>query len=125
MSAAVAFTMRQVAEALKRYSYRFNDEAALHRGIAEVLRQGDIEFQHEHVAGADRFDFLLAGGIVIEAKIKGTMAEALRQIDRYLSRDDVAGVILVTTTLWGRTPAQKPTMRGKPVLFALIGRQSF
>src|SRR3546814_8005262 len=125
LSAQTTLAMRRTAEALKRFSYRFGDEVGLHRGIKLALESQQIDYLHEHVTGDDRFDFLCPGGIVIEAKIKGSMSDALRQVDRYLARDDVNGVVLATTTLWGRKPANRPQLRGKPLMFALIGRQSF
>src|SRR3546814_2698663 len=108
--------MRRIAEALKRFSYRFGDEVGLHRGIKLALESQQIDYLHEHVTGDDRLDFLCPGGIVIEAKIKGSMADALRQVDRYLARDDVNGVVLATTTLWGRKAAHRPQLHGNPLM---------
>lgn len=105
----------RIAALLPRFSYRHGSEIQLHEGIEGVLLGAGIEFQREVVAGpADRFDFLCPPGVVIECKVKGSMPEALRQIDRYAARPDVAAVVLVTTRFWGGggVPAQ---LHGKPV----------
>lgn len=102
--------LRRLMETLPRFCYRFGNEIELHRGIAEVLTGAGIAFEREVVAGPrDRFDFLCPGGIVIEAKVKGSMAPALAQCARYLARHDVSAVLLVTTRHWGADTAAKYT----------------
>lgn len=117
MSAETAMLLRRIEALLPRFTYRYGNELALHGAMAEVLAGAAIEFERERVAGPrDRFDFFLPPGIVIEAKVKGSLPDALRQCDRYAERDDVLAVLLVTTRLWGRTPALKrdAELRGKP-----------
>lgn len=93
--------LRSVTTVLPRYSYRFGSEVELHKGIAQVLDGAGIGYQHEYVAGPqDRFDFLLDYGIVIEAKIKGSLGKALIQCSRYLQRPDVSAVVLVAARQW-------------------------
>lgn len=117
---------RLVAE-LPKYSYAIRDEKQLHDGIAAVLAKNDVLFEREHIAGPlDRFDFLLPGGLVLEAKIKGTWSQALRQVDRYCQRVDVTGVLLVTTRLWGHVSSTRTiALRGKPVRVVHLGGQAF
>lgn len=113
---------------IPRFSYMYSDEKELHEALASVLTEAGIDFQREYVAGPkDRFDFLCDCGVVIEAKIKGTLSEALRQIDRYCSRDDVNAVVLVTTCQWGRArPWQEDsTLHGKPIRMLRVGSQAF
>lgn len=115
-------------ETLPRFTYRFANEIELHRGMADVLTGAGIEFQREVVAGPrDRFDFLCSGGIVIEAKVKGSMAPALTQCARYLDREDVSVVVLVTTRYWGGSAAAKYTTKatGKTIHTIKIKGASF
>lgn len=116
-----------LAKELPSFSYAFADERGLHDAIAAVLSLLDISFTREHIAGADRFDFLCPGGLVIEAKIRGSWSAALRQIDRYCLREDVSAVLVVTTRAWGRVavPAGGIVLRKKPVKMAHLGGQSF
>lgn len=86
-----------LANTLSKYGYRFKDEKQLHDGIADVLSRAGIAYKREHVAGRDRFDFLCNTGTVIEAKIKGSMSEALRQAERYCQNEEVESVLIVTT----------------------------
>lgn len=115
----------RIVSLLPKYSYRFANEVALHEGLAEVLDTAGIPFVREFVAGPqDRFDFLIEPGIVIEAKIKGSMPQALRQIGRYAARADVAAVVLVTTRHWGQV-AFPPTLVGKAVRMVKVRGASF
>lgn len=118
--------LRRVEAALQRFTFLFSSEAELHSGIASVLRREAIAFEHEHVAGPkDRFDFLIEPGIVVEAKIKGSLPEALRQCARYAAREDVNAVILVSTRHWGRVAVEIPPIHGKPVRVVHLRGASF
>lgn len=115
----------RIAELLPRYAYRFTDEISLHEAIAHVLTGARIAHQREFVAGpADRFDFLIEPGIVIEAKIKGSLPTALRQIARYAARDDVTGIVLVSTRFWGNV-AMPESINGKPTRLVRLRGDSF
>lgn len=91
-----------IVKALVNSRFHFNDEAQLHAGLEQVLKSLNVGYRHEHVAGpGERFDFLCAQGVVIEVKVRGSYAEALRQVERYQRRDDVSHVLLVTSKFWG------------------------
>ena len=118
--------LRRLVETLPRFAYRFGNEAELQAGIAQVLTAQAIGHEREHVAGPqDRFDFLVPPGIVIEAKVQGSLAKALPQIKRYAARDDVAAVVLVTTRFWGRAAPQLGDLHGKPVRIVHLRGASF
>ena len=124
--ATSALLLRYIVESLPRFAYRFANETALHDGIAEVLDAASISYYREFVAGPkDRFDFLVPPGIVIEAKIKGSLSPALAQISRYAARDDVSAVVLVATRQWalsGHLPAE---IHGKPIHMVKLTGASF
>lgn len=109
------------------------DEHGLQDAVEHVLAaMPGIGYIREHrFAPADRVDFAAwrtgqraletakpDSQIAIECKVGGTVAALLRQIDRYLAHDVVAGVVVVTT----RFPLLRlPSMlRGKPVRGCLI-----
>src|SRR3546814_19417495 len=54
LSAQTTLAMRRIAEALKRFSYRFGDEVGLHRGIKLALESQQIDYLHEHVRSEER-----------------------------------------------------------------------
>lgn len=114
---------------LPHYGFAFTNEVQFHEGLATVLTNLGVSFQREFVAGErDRFDFLCEGGLVIEAKIKGSFSEALRQVDRYCQRDDVHAVLIVATKLWAATSVRfkkEGMLHGKPVRIAFVGAQPF
>lgn len=122
------FLLQRITTLLPTYAYAFADEKRFHDGLAMALFEDGIIFTREHVAGPkDRFDFLCEGGVVIEAKIKGSLSEALRQVSRYCERDDVKAVVIVTTRLWGVTRQLKKDaqLHGKPIRLVAVRGQSF
>jgi hypothetical protein len=112
--------------ALERYRYRFNGEVQLHAGIAQALSAEGIAFEHEKRPSAScRYDFWCPeGSIVIEAKIHGSYAAALRQVERYLQLPDCLAVIIAATKVWA-ADAKPQELHGKPVLFARLRAQVF
>jgi hypothetical protein len=122
----VDMMLRGLVETLPRFSYRYSDEISLHEAMATVLTDTGIKFQREVVAGPrDRFDFLVPPGIVIEAKIKGSLSQALTQIARYAARPDVTAVVLVTPRFWGSSSANVDQLHGKPVRIIKLTGPSF
>lgn len=119
--------LRSLLTTLPRFSYRLGNEIELHQGIAQVLDNANFEYQREFIASpTDRYDFLISGGIVIEAKIKGSFSKALEQVKRYAKSDGVTAVILVTTKLWGTTPAAESlSFHGKPIHVIKLRRSAF
>lgn len=122
------FLLQRIPNVLSEYAYSFGDEKQFHDGLATALFEDGIIFTREHVAGPkDRFDFFCENGIVIEAKIKGSLSEALRQVDRYCQRNDVNAVVIVTTRLWGATAKLRSDaqLHGKPVRLVAVRGQAF
>lgn len=117
--------LRRLVNELPKFSYRFADEKTLHDGIAKVLDGLGLSYQREYAAtDKERFDFFLADGIVIEAKVDGTFPEAAQQIDRYLQLEVVRAVAIVTAKRWERR-ALKPKLRGKRFVIIDVKRQAF
>lgn len=117
------FQLKRIVDTLGEHSYRYATEAQLHDAIKLVLSAVGVTFEHELVAGEDRFDFY-AEGVVIEVKIGGSFAEAVRQVDRYCKRDDVVAVVIATTKSWGLTKSHH-ILSKKPIYFVKIRGQSF
>lgn len=70
-----------LANLLAQFAFRYGSEEQLHDRIAKVLEENGWEFERERRADAhNRFDFFVAGGIVIEVKVDGAASEALRAL---------------------------------------------
>lgn len=98
---------------LRKYRFRFVTEKDLQDGIAAALDEAGILYSREKSLGKpDRPDFIV-GTVAIEVKIKGSLADLLRQVSRYASHDEISAVLAVGTPHWlTRVP---PTLVGKQV----------
>lgn len=122
---ATALTLRALRGALAAYSYRYGSEVQLHERLGEVLTAAGISYQREFVLDPkNRADFWI-DGVVVEVKVDGSLAEAARQVGRYIGLEQVSGVLLASTKPWARTPLQvKPKFGGKPFEMVYLRRQS-
>ncbi len=119
-------TVDSLVAELARWRYSVRDEHSLHRGLARALDDLGLVHTLEALDGPEnRYDLWLAGGIVIEVKVAGGFAEAMRQCDRYLARPDVTGLVLVTTKTWGSRGAPPREVRGKPFRMLQVQRIAF
>lgn len=139
MNLGATLTMRRVGVILSKYAFRYADEAQLHEGIIEVFRKESMPFEHEkvHEPTGDRFDFLLENGVVVEVKMAGSQAEALRQVNRYTLQPEVQGIVLVTTKPWklyatradangvSVSDGELRELNGKPLKYVQVRGQSF
>jgi hypothetical protein len=119
--------LNRITEVVPQFAYRYSDEQQLQQAIAIVLESAGVSFEREVSCGPrDRFDFLCEGNIVIEAKIHGSYAAAIRQIDRDLALPTVGAAVLVTARFWASsTGTGVASLRGKPVRVVKIGAQAF
>lgn len=96
-------------------------ERALCDGIERAILGLGLTFEREFALnGRDRPDFMVgrAPVIAIEVKIKGSLAELMRQVARYAEAPDVSGILVLTTrSAHGGLP---PTLGGKPVAVKLL-----
>lgn len=96
----LATRMEAARVALRARTYRFTDERSLGDGVALVLGEAGIPFTREgRLDARNRPDFMLWGDVGLELKIKGSLADATRQLHRYARLDDVAGLILLASKL--------------------------
>jgi hypothetical protein len=104
---------------LRRGRYHIGREAFLQQSIAGVLEAAGVAFESEVRLGpANRIDFLAAGGIGIEAKVRYPKRAIYRQLQRYAEVEQITALILVTATALGVPPA----INGKPIFYVSIGR---
>lgn len=103
-----------VLAAIRKCAYRGTVESELHTAVALALHGAGVAFTREYeLTKADRPDFFLDDGTVIECKVQGSMAQAARQLDRYAQHAAVDRLILVTTRMQhARVPEE---LQGKDV----------
>lgn len=107
-------TIEKLSNLLTGYRFHFVSEKDLQNGIETILTQAGIPYHRETALSApDRPDFIIEDGIALEVKIKGSLADLLRQASRYAEHAEVTGILVVGTPHWfSRVPA---TLSGKPV----------
>lgn len=105
-----------VAKLFASRRFHHANERELQDGIESVLREAGYSFDRERqLAPGDVIDFLVAGGLGIEVKVAGGMAEVTRQLHRYAQHADVTELLLVSTRLrHGQLP---DVLNGKPLRF--------
>lgn len=97
-SAALERSLEQVLGALRELRIGvLSDEFELQACIEGVLRSSGIPYQKEfRLAPRNRIDFLLNGGIGLEAKRgKPNKTSVLKQLERYAAFDEISAIILV------------------------------
>ena len=106
-----------VADALANLSSRFRDEYELQDNVARALRAAGLAFDRERVFSTGRVDFAVTvdgATVVVEVKVDGDVAGVTRQIVRYLSHEEVVGVVLVSSRAV-HSAALVSDINGKPV----------
>lgn len=110
-----------IVDVLRTARLRSSSEAQLQLSIAERLGmfEGVFAYKREvRLSLADRIDFLVDGGIGIEAKLKCAKRTIFRQLERYAASDRISALILIAGTAMGLPP----TIGGKPVFYVSLGR---
>jgi len=115
----------QIAATVTRYSHRLRaaDPAGLREDLARLFAATWIRAARDVPVGPGRAaDFLVHGGIDVEARSGGPGAGVIKDLAARAACPTVAGIVLVT-----RCPAHRGvpgTLAGKPVLVAwLSGRR--
>jgi hypothetical protein len=113
-----------VLDCFRDRMFRYRLEAELHTLMTLCFEEARIEVSHEHRVALGRFDFFLPSGLVLEVKVRGSFAQAIRQADRYCSIEEVRGVLVVSSVpSMLNTPRRR--LRDTPVAFTHIRRSSF
>lgn len=114
-------TAEQLVQHLRRQRYRVGQEAWLQDDIEAALRALDLSYEREaRLSSGERIDFLVAGGIGIEAKTRCPARRIYRQLERYAEHERIASLILISGTALGLPP----TVNGKPLFYISTGRAS-
>ena len=104
---------------LRRQRFRVGQEAWLQMDIEAALKALAVEYEREaRLSNADRIDFLVAGGIGIEAKTRCAPRQIFRQLERYATHDAITSLILITGTATGLPGI----INGRPLFYISTGR---
>lgn len=115
---------RALLEAIRRTRFHYVSEDDLQRGLAKLLAESSIPFQREfHLDAQSRIDFMVEGGLGIEVKIDGSVADLGYQVLRYLKHEAVKGVLVVTTRSSHRDLPRE--LEGKPVWVVYLFSSAF
>jgi len=108
-------TPAEFAGMISRVRFAFATEDELQRGIDEVLERAGVAREREkRLSGADRIDFFLpADGMGIEVKIKGSTADLVRQVGRYVQHPEIRCLVVIASRI--RLANLPDRMNGKPV----------
>jgi len=86
-----------IVEVIKSHKFIYSTEKQLQEGIAQVLHEKNIPFEREkRISEKEVIDFLVAGGIGLEVKTKGSPSEVARQLLGYAACPGVKELMLVT-----------------------------
>lgn len=108
-----------IVHLLTTHRLPLSDEKALQAAIATMLADACLAHQREvRLAPGDIVDFMVAAGIAIEVKIKGSRRAIFKQIARYAQHAEVREIVLATNVPMG-LPEE---INGKPVAIAALGR---
>lgn len=115
-------TLAAVTEALGRHRFSAATEAELQGALAEALVAAGFDVAREvRLSRGDRID-LMAGRVGIEVKVGGTVANIVRQLDRYAAHGSISALLLVTTKVQHVAPIERVAMlRGCPVKALHVG----
>jgi hypothetical protein len=118
MSTPLIEELGQLRSLVLAHRYRCTGEAQLQSALEQVLAGAGVSFHREVTLGeAGRIDFLL-GHLGLEVKVEGSISAVTRQLLDYAEREEVHGLLLVTTrSHHDGLPAH---LRGKPVRVAVL-----
>ncbi|MDM8356619.1 hypothetical protein [Pandoraea communis] len=106
---------------LQQYRFDLSTEKHLQAEIEDVLLKAGIVFEREkRLSDRDIPDFLVAGGVVIECKIrdKSRKIDVFKQLQRYAQHPCVCSIVLASNMAMG-LPAD---INGKPLYAASLSR---
>lgn len=110
---ACAVSVENVLKTLRSQRFMYQNEKDLQAGIEKAFKADGIPFEREKEIGqeGDVIDFLVSGGIGVEAKTKGSPSAVARQLLAYAECPEIRTLVLITgKARLGRLP---PTLASK------------
>lgn len=110
-----------IVRLLQRHRFDLSTEKHLQAGVEQALTAAGVAFEREkRLSDRDIPDFLVAGGVVVECKMKNKARkiDVFKQIERYAAHSAVSAIILASNISMGLPPE----INGKPVYAASLSR---
>ena len=110
-----------IVRLLQGHRFDLSTEKHLQAGIELALQQAGFNFQREkRLSARDIPDFLVAGGVVVECKMKHKTrkVEVFKQIERYAAHQEVKSIIVASNFTMGLPES----ILGKPIYAASLSR---
>lgn len=110
-----------VIRLVQRSRLDLSSEKHLQEGVAEVLQGAGIAYEREkRLSAKDIPDFLIAGGVVVECKMrnKSKKMDIFRQLARYATYPEVTAIILASNVSMGLPPE----IEGTPLFAASLSQ---
>lgn len=112
-------TTKEIAEMIAASRFRYGNEDALQRGIAQMFENASISFEREvRLNHHDRIDFMI-GRVGIEVKVDQPIAKVTRQIHRYSQCEQIDSLVLVSNRC--RHAMIPELMNGKDIAYVFVG----
>ncbi|MDK9702528.1 MAG: hypothetical protein OEL20_05265 [Sulfuritalea sp.] len=109
-----------IVRLIRQHRFDLSTEKCVQAQLEEALAREGIVFEREkRLSAQDIPDFVLAGGVVLECKMRGARKmDIYKQLRRYAVYPDVTALILVSNLAMGLPPE----INGKPVYAASLSR---
>ncbi len=110
-----------VIRLVQRSRLDLSSEKHLQEGVAEVLKAAGIAYEREkRLSPKDIPDFLIAGGVVVECKMrnKSKKMDIFRQLARYAAYPEVTAIIVASNVSMGLPPE----IEGTPLFAASLSQ---
>jgi hypothetical protein len=90
-------SVETIRRALSGRAVLTTDEEELGNAVAQLLNAAGVAFEREvRLSPRDRIDFMV-GSVGVELKVDGSLAQLIRQLDRYAQHERVSELVLVST----------------------------
>lgn len=110
--------IKTIFNTIQQYRFDLQNEKVLQAQIAEALSENEIPYEREvALSKKDVIDFVIAGNIGMEVKIKGAKAAIYKQCERYCAHKSIKILVLASNRAMG-FPSE---IDGKPSYFIPLG----
>lgn len=97
-------TIDELGILISSHNYRYSNEKDLQMALEALFKKHNVTFKREvHLSPKDIIDFVVeieSHKVGLEIKIDGTQNALLRQLNRYISYEELTAVFVVGSPFW-------------------------